>query len=79
MRVVVRLFASLVSFRPGTRSAAPFEVELPDSATLGEALDCVGVPLAEAKVVFVNGRARAHDWRLEPGDQLGIFPSIGGG
>jgi molybdopterin converting factor small subunit len=30
-------------------------------------------------VFFVNGRARPMDWRLEPDDDVGIFPLVAGG
>jgi molybdopterin converting factor small subunit len=33
----------------------------------------------EVKVTFVNGRARADMYRLRAGDEVGIFPPVGGG
>jgi molybdopterin converting factor small subunit len=39
----------------------------------------LGLPDDVVRVVFVNGRARPRDWALSDGDELGIFPPIGGG
>ncbi len=79
MRVSVKLFASLPRHVPGSRPGVPLEVELPDDAAIADLLGGIGLPAAEVKVVFVNGRARPLEWRLQPGDQVGIFPPIGGG
>jgi molybdopterin converting factor small subunit len=37
------------------------------------------LPMDEAKLFFVKGRARPIDWPLKAGDEVGIFPLIGGG
>jgi molybdopterin converting factor small subunit len=75
----VRLFATLRRCLDGVAVGAATEVELPDGATVADLLAMLGVPLAEAKVAFVNGRARPMEWPLQPGDEVGIFPPIGGG
>lgn len=79
MRVSVRLYATLGRYRPGKASPAPFEVDLPQDATVECLLRAIGLPVEEARVVFVNGRARPGDWRLACGDRIGVFPPIGGG
>ncbi len=79
MLVSIKLFASLSHYAPAVKAGHPVELELPADATVAEALFSIGLPADEAKLVFVNGRAQSVDWRLQPGDQLGIFPRIGGG
>lgn len=79
MRVIVKLFASLARFSAGGLPGTPFEVNLPDSAKLQHLADQLGIPSEETKVAFVNGLIRDMDWILEPGDEVGIFPPIGGG
>lgn len=79
MQVRVKLFATLGSYRPGVPPGTPFECTLPEAATLADLIALLGVPPAEAKAIFVNGRARPFDWVLAPGDEVGIFPPIGGG
>lgn len=79
MRVHAKLFATLARHRPGTTAGAVIEVDLPESATIAELLAKLGVPEEEARMIFVNGRARPADWPLQPGDEVGAFPPIGGG
>ena len=79
MRVTVKLFASLSRFSPGGLSATPFEVDLPASSNLQRLVEQLGIPTAELKVAFVNGLICELDCDLKPGDQVGIFPPIGGG
>jgi molybdopterin synthase sulfur carrier subunit len=79
MRVQVKLFASLTRFAGNARSGTPVEVDLPDSATLADLCQLLRLPADEVKITFVNGRTQAEDWRLQPGDEVGIFPPIGGG
>lgn len=88
MEVTVRLYASLArsvsgpvlkQHPQGVRSGSPLEVELPDGSTLADLVNCLGLPVEEVKVVFVDGRARRLEHRLAPEDEIGIFPPIGGG
>lgn len=79
MRVRVKLYATLGRQRPGVAPGYPFEVELGEGATIGDLLTQLGLEPAEAKVTFVNGRARPLDWTLQPDDEVGVFPPIGGG
>jgi len=52
---------------------------LPEGATIADLIHHLNLPAEEVKLAFVNGRARPEDWRLEPGDEVGIFPPVGGG
>ncbi len=79
MRVRAKLFATLARCRPSTPPGAVTEVDLPDGATIEALLVALHVPPAEARMIFVNGRARPVDWPLQPGDEVGVFPPIGGG
>jgi molybdopterin synthase sulfur carrier subunit len=80
MRVSVKLFATLgkyasVSGLPGT----PFEVELPEGACLGDLLAQLKIPAGLVKITFVNAVIQPLDWVLKAGDDVGIFPPVGGG
>ncbi len=79
MLIHVRLFAMLRHYLPQAELGTFTAVELPEGATVVDLLAQLGVPAAEAKVVFVNGRTRPLDWALAPGDEVGVFPPIGGG
>jgi sulfur-carrier protein len=77
--VQAKLFATLRQHRPGIGLGEPFAVDLPQGATVGDLIQELALPEREVKLVFVNGRLREKDHVLADGDQLGIFPPVGGG
>lgn len=79
MRVRVKLFATLPKLVPGTTAGVSFDVELPAGATVGDLVSQLELPADEVRMVFVNGRARLAEWALNQGDEVGIFPPVGGG
>jgi molybdopterin synthase sulfur carrier subunit len=87
MRVYVKVFATLVRLvrsdvsghGPSIRAGSRLEVDLPEESTLDGLLDHLALPREKVRVIFVNGRAQPRDYRLQPGDEVGIFPPIGGG
>jgi len=78
-QVKAKLFATLGCYRPGELPGTPFEVALSPGETIDGLLANLRVPVEEVKVVYVNGRARPLDWELQAGDEVGIFPPVGGG
>ncbi|MGC9358319.1 MAG: MoaD/ThiS family protein, partial [Anaerolineae bacterium] len=75
MKVNVKLFATLQRYAPeGKKAGDIFEVELPEGSTIADLIQKLGLREREAKVAFVNGRARAEIYRLKDGDEVGIFP-----
>jgi molybdopterin converting factor small subunit len=79
MTVHVKLFATLRRYRPGLGIGEAFPVKLPAGATVGDLLRELGLPEKEVKVVFVNALFRERDYALADGDEVGIFPPVGGG
>ena len=88
MKVSVKLFASLTKtvsdtvlaqHPEGIRAGIPIDVELPDNSTLADLVDILALPNEQVKVTFVNGRSRKLDYHLHSGDEIGIFPPVGGG
>ena len=88
MKVYVKLFATLVQLVPehigelypeGIRAGTPLEIELPQTSTLADLVDYLTLPREKVRVIFVNGRAQPLDYPLVPGDEVGMFPPIGGG
>ena len=79
MKISVKLFASLGDFAPGGESAKPFTCEIDAGMSLIGLIHQLDIPADEAKLLFVNGRTRKRDYVLQPGDEVGIFPPIGGG
>lgn len=79
MRVHVKLFAGLNRYVTNKPSGIPFDAELPEGATVEALIRQLGLPADEVRVVFVNGRAQPLNVALKDGDEVGIFPPIGGG
>ncbi len=79
MQVQVKVFASLAQRLMDVGAGQAMVVSLDTDSTVADVIDRMGFPKSEVKVVFVNGRARSPDWVLQEGDQVGIFPPIGGG
>jgi len=77
--VQVKLFATLRQYRPGLGIGEAFPVELPERATLADLIQALGLPQGEVKVVFVNALFREPEHVLGDGDEVGIFPPVGGG
>jgi molybdopterin synthase sulfur carrier subunit len=79
MKIQLKLYGDLRRLSPGGKAGAPMEIELPDSAILQELIDYLQVPAEETKVAFVNGIVQEWTYELKPGDQVGLFPPVGGG
>jgi molybdopterin synthase sulfur carrier subunit len=88
MQVSVRLYATLVRIVPdrvskdypdGIRAGAPLSVELTEGSTLDDLVETLGLPPEKVRVTFVNGRAQQRNYHIAPGDEIGIFPPVGGG
>lgn len=79
MEITVKLFASLGAYAPKEESAKPFQCEIEEGATLKRLIEKLDIPEENVKLNFVNGRTRKIDYELQPGDEVGFFPPIGGG
>jgi len=79
MVVHVKLFATLRRHYPHLGIGAPMEVELAEGATVGQLIEHLRIPTDEVKVVFANGIVREEEYVLGEGDEVGIFPAVGGG
>ena len=88
MKVIVKLYADLVrrtrettlSFVKGVlKAGVPFEIELKEKSTVADLLDLLHLADKEPLIIFINGKNSGRDHGLGDGDQIGIFPPIGGG
>lgn len=77
--VHVKLFASLRRHHPYLGIGEAMPVELPEGTTVGQMLEHLHLPADEVKVVFVNATVRKDDYTLSEGDDVGVFPPVGGG
>ena len=67
MRFTVKLYALLAAYVPGTRAAAPFEVELPEGSTIADLIQHLQIPPEEMKIAFVNGRMQPLEYLIQEG------------
>ncbi len=77
--VHVKLFATLRQHRPGLGLGEAFPVELQDGATVGDLVQSLKLPEDQVKLIFVNALYAELDRALVDGDEVGIFPPVGGG
>ena len=55
------------------------ELEVPEGATVREALTLLQVPQDKPVVILVNGRSRPFEHGLQPGDKMVFFQPLEGG
>lgn len=79
MQVTVKLYATLTRYGQGERSGTPFIIELSEGATLQHLINKLKIPPEETRIMFVNGIIQEFEYILKDGDEVGIFPPIGGG
>ncbi len=75
MHIQLKLFATLRAYTPENAETYPIE----PGTTVKQIVDTLGIPVEEAKLVFVNSIRRDFDTPLADGDRVGIFPPVGGG
>jgi molybdopterin synthase sulfur carrier subunit len=75
----VKLFATLRGHYPHLGLGEAMEVKLPEGATAGDMVERLRLPENQVKVIFVNGIVRGKDHTLADGDEVGVFPPVGGG
>jgi sulfur-carrier protein len=74
MRIRVKCFATLADHTP-----ADGFLDLQDGAAVAAMLPLLGLGASDIKLVFVNSRNSSLETILADGDQVGIFPAVGGG
>lgn len=88
MKICVKLFANLAQRaskngqtlkQQGIRAGIPIEIELPENSTLADLLAYLALEKGDVLITFVEGKARKLGYHLSQGEQVGIFPPLGGG
>jgi molybdopterin converting factor small subunit len=75
--ISVRLFAGL-ELRTRERRAA-WDLDPVEAATVGAVTEAVGLEPGAAGLILVNGLHAGPDRVLCPGDEVALFPPLGGG
>jgi sulfur carrier protein len=74
MKVKVKLFATLQKGRFKTR-----ELEYENGITVAEVCRLLDIPRNKVAIIFINNTHADHKRVLKEGDELALFPPIGGG
>jgi molybdopterin converting factor small subunit len=74
MQITLKLFAN---FRIGRFKIKEFE--LTETTTCEDMIRTLDIPLTEIGIVLVNGRHAGLAQTLNEGDNLALFPLVGGG
>lgn len=73
--VRIQLFATLKHLTPPSADQYP----VAPGTTVKDLLERIGIPSAQAKLIFINGVKGNLTSRLAGGERIGIFPPVGGG
>ncbi len=79
MIVKVKLFATLRKYLPGLELGKAADINLEPDFSIADLYNFLQIPLEEIKLAYVNGIYCEPDTILKDGDEIGIFPPIGGG
>jgi molybdopterin synthase sulfur carrier subunit len=74
MQIAVKCFATLSRYAPDSGA-----VELPPGSGVADLVAALGIPASEVKLIFRNNRHTGLDTILEDGDEVRLFPAVGGG
>jgi sulfur-carrier protein len=77
--VAVKLFATLRRHYPELEIGEAMPVTLPERTTVAQLVERLELPKEQVKLVFVNGRVQKGAYVLCDGDEVGMFPPVGGG
>jgi sulfur-carrier protein len=72
--ITLKCYATLATYCPQEGT-----VTVPGPMDLTALMARLGVPAEEVKLIFVNGKRVNPDRVLVDGDQVGLFPPVGGG
>lgn len=80
MTIEVRLFASLRQYLPSGAGRTSARINMPDGATIADALDKLGIPAGAVHLTLVDGYGETDmNRQLEDGCTLSVFPPVAGG
>ena len=79
MEVGVRIFSGLEKFLPDAELGRAFTVYVAEGTTCRELIRQLKIPADQIFTMFINGRHATLERVLQPGDQVALFPPMGGG
>jgi uncharacterized protein with PIN domain len=74
--VLFRFYAELNDHLPKERRQVQFTESVPDGATLGKAIESLGVPTNEIDLLLVHGASVGLLHHVKEGDRVSVYPSF---
>ena len=72
--IEVRLFATL---RQGRQKV--YQLEHSSAKTVQDIMDVLDVPRSEVNIMLINGYHQKPETEVKDGDNVSLFPAVGGG
>jgi sulfur carrier protein ThiS len=79
MKISVTLSTTLRNHVSDYKPEQGLSLEVNSPATVRTLVETLGLPLREVMVVMLNGRHACLDDPVVDGDQVALFPAVGGG
>jgi len=79
MIVRVKLNASLRKFLPPGVPENVTQIDLPDGATVADAIDSLGIPRDHARIAVSGAEQLEMSSGLRDGQEVSLFPPLAGG
>ena len=78
MRVELQVYGEISYFIPNAKHGQIFQLDVPQGATIGIALDQLGIP-RNMYGLFLNGRHVTVDKIMNPNDKVYLLEALNGG
>ena len=69
-----RFFGRLATLLAGVAGEAAITYRFCGSPAVKDSIEALGLPHTEVELILVAGRSVGSDYRLQPGDQVEVFP-----
>jgi molybdopterin converting factor small subunit len=79
MKIRVKLFASLRKYAPAGSAEGGLVVELPDGASVRDAIAQLGIPSEHARMIVSRNEQLEPGTPLQDGQEIDVFPPLAGG
>ncbi len=79
MHVTIRLHATLRKYVPAGTDGNAVRLDVPDGATVADAIERLGIPPAHAKMLVSGGEHLEPTAVLRDGQEVNLFPPLAGG